>query len=90
MYAEASAARKATTRAISSGRPMRRIGIAVLNDLITFAGTAAVISVSIAAAHRVDGNPDAVGGDPVRLGQCERGLAGERLREPNRPDFEAA
>jgi hypothetical protein len=28
MYAEASAARNATTRAISSGRPMRRIGIA--------------------------------------------------------------
>ena len=28
MYAEASAARNTTTRAISSGRPMRRIGIA--------------------------------------------------------------
>jgi hypothetical protein len=38
----------------------------------------------------VDGQPDAVAGELVRLAKRERGLASERLVNPNRPDFEAA
>ena len=47
MYDDASAARKCTIRATSSGRPRRRIGICALILSSTFSGTAATISVIV-------------------------------------------
>ena len=91
MYAEASAARKATTRATSSGRPMRRVGIVASNDAITFAGTAAVISVSISpgvTALTVSPMPS-----PDSLSVLASANAASRASvfvSANSPDFEAA
>ena len=86
MYAEASAARKATTRATSSGWPMRRVGIVASNDAITFRGHGRRhLGLNQPRRHGIDGEPNAVAGQLVRLGQRERRLAGERLRKPEQP-----
>jgi hypothetical protein len=61
------------------------------NDAITFAGTAAVMSVSIRpGVTALTVSPMPPRESLSALPQRERGLASERLDEPNRPDFEAA